>query len=110
LGGSRISQAPFGFAGAKPHLAPAWAGRLRANAMRVRRSCCCSRVGAAAAAASSPTRFYKKKHKFLRVRPLCRYYSPKTALDAALLRLSRTILEKRTGQNFARTKILPKET
>jgi len=70
---SHIARTPFGFAGAKPHLAPALAGRLPAFAIRVRRSCCCSRVGAAAAAASSPTRFYKKKQKFLRVRPQCRY-------------------------------------
>jgi len=63
LGGSRISHAPLGFAGAKPRLAPALVGRLLANAMRVRRSCCCSRVGAAAAAASSPASYYNQKTK-----------------------------------------------
>jgi len=31
LGGSRISRAPLGFAGAKPRLAPALAGQLPAN-------------------------------------------------------------------------------
>jgi hypothetical protein len=31
LGGFRISRVPLGFAGAKPRLAPAWAGWLPAN-------------------------------------------------------------------------------
>ena len=34
---------------------------------------------------------------------------PKNRFGRGMLRLSRTMLEKR-GQNFARTKILPKET
>jgi len=33
---SHISRAPFPLAGARGHLAPAWAGWLLANAMRVR--------------------------------------------------------------------------
>ena len=107
LGRSRISRASFAPPGGGAYSAPALAGRLRANAIRVRRSCCCSRVGAAAAAASSPIRFYNPKTKVSRFRRLCRSRSPNPAWDAALLRLSRIALE--SGQNFARTKILPKE-
>jgi len=52
--------------------------------------------------------FTTRKEQFnKRVRPLCRSQHAKIFLCAALPSLSRTKLQ--SGQNFARTKILPKE-
>jgi hypothetical protein len=73
LGGSRISLAPLGFAGAKPRLAAALAGCLLANFIA-----CAAQLGAAAGCGRpQPPRPQRqvttsKKQKFIRVRPLCR--------------------------------------
>jgi len=75
-------------------------GGLLANAMRDRRSGGCGRVRAAAAPHPHRHVTVSKRQKFSRVRPLCRYYSPKYRFGRGTLRLSRTMLERGQKANF----------
>jgi hypothetical protein len=87
-------------------LAAALAGDLLANAMRVRRSWGW-RLGAGSRQPQRPHRqvITSKKTKFIRVRPLCRYYFPKYRFERGILRLSRTTLESgQKGKFFRRQK------
>jgi hypothetical protein len=77
---------------------------------RVRRSWCCSRVGAAASRSVLTGKLlHAKKQKFQRFVRYAAANSQNTALDATLLRLSRTTLEKCAGKraNFFAAKNLP---
>jgi hypothetical protein len=74
--------------------------------MRVRRSWCCSRVGAAAAPASSPTSYYKQKTKVYKGSSAMPQLTQKKTTRCGMLRLSRTMLEKRWQKaNFGAGKI-----
>ena len=95
LGGSRTSCAPFGFLGQSLTWRRPWSTGFQLILLRVRRSWVLQ-PGGGGCSTRRPHRHVtiSKKPKFIRVRPLCRYCFPKTALDAALLRLSRIMLEK----------------
>jgi hypothetical protein len=74
--------------------------------------CVCGAAGAAAGwgrlqhPASSPSSFYKKKRKFIKVRPLCRYYFLKyTQTRHCCASCGQHF--KADWQNFGAGKILP---
>ena len=87
----RISREPFGLAGARPHLAPALAGRLPANF-----NACAAQQGLRLVRAAAAPRVLTDKLQHVKNRSFQKKFvryaatnSQNTALDAALLRLSR---------------------
>ncbi len=93
----------------RPALGARWAARFVVIQCVYGAAVACAGWGRRKPQRPHPTPCYKLKTKLFRGSSACRYYSPKTASDAALLRLSRESREKllAKGQIFPPPKICP---